>query len=603
MLRIQKIIISATLFTLTTAVSASEVDNSVNKLINSIDPDINMGIMVVDLNTGQTLYKRNAQKSFIPASNMKLFSDAAALMVLGPDYRFHTQLSTDAHSLDKGTLKGSLFVHMHGDPSFSQEQLAALVSKLKSWDIQRIEGNVILVSDNQTISPYPEGWSQKDLTSSYGAPIAPLILDENRLSVTINPSHKVGAPAIIEFDRAYHGLNISNNIKTTRQKRGCGISFKMDHENNVTLSGCINVTQPAVQHGIAIRNPLLYAKSILRHTLEEQHVTLDGDITLGTAPKNTLLLATQASSTMRTLMPNTLKSSDNLYADSLYLHASSKLAGKPVNWTEAQNTIKQFLEQKAHLNMNGAVLADGSGLSRHDQLTPEQTIQLLSFLHNHFPLAYEYIGSLPIGGIDGTLKRRFKKPAQQGLIRAKTGTMSGIISLSGYLYSANGHTLAFAIYVNKAPGTDPKVSGRYRYLVDKLCSFFISQAPDNKQVATKRSYQRTAFQGHRQETKKIISTYSSWRKLEHALRQSMRHQAVDIVFRDNKMLLIDHNHDVDKVWVALQSVRKTHDFAIALEGFKLPHGQNTDKQLLWVKRPIENPKMTHRTWTIYAATH
>src|SRR3990167_11534262 len=134
-----------------------------NALIKKLDPKAYIGIEVIDLTTGATLYTRNAQNPFIPASNMKLFSDAAALMVLGPDYRFTNRLSTHASQIQNGVLTGSLYLYLSGDPSFDAERLQRLLSTLQNWKIQRIQGNLVVDSTHAGISSAAPGWVKKDL--------------------------------------------------------------------------------------------------------------------------------------------------------------------------------------------------------------------------------------------------------------------------------------------------------------------------------------------------------------------------------------------------------------------------------------------------------
>ena len=150
--------------------------SGVEQVINRMNPHVNLGIVAVDLTSGETLYTRNSGHLFIPASNMKLFSEAAALMALGPDYRFKNQLSTSAGQIQQGVLKGNLNLHLSGDPSFSREDLRTLIVALKEWNIREIQGNVLIDSSLASVSTYPPGWLKSDLSYSYGAPIAPLML-------------------------------------------------------------------------------------------------------------------------------------------------------------------------------------------------------------------------------------------------------------------------------------------------------------------------------------------------------------------------------------------------------------------------------------------
>ncbi len=597
----KRILASLLLLVVWSAAMATSLQNAVDKLINQVDPAINMGVVVVDLNTGETLYQRNPARSFVPASNMKLFSDAAALMALGPDYRFKSQLTTDAPLLENGVLKGSIYLHLPGDPSLTQDNLDSLLAQLPLWGVKRIQGNVVLVSNNSAVSAYAPGRMAADNKYSYGAPVAPLVLDENRLTVTVNPAYRAGAAAFVELSNIKDNLSINNQVKTANSAHSCGVDFNMDNDNHLTVSGCVGVGQWAIQQRIPIRNPLRYAQDLVRSHLAKLNIRLDGHVVLGSAPSSSLLLSSHVSKPITQLMADTLKPSDNLYADSLFLHAAAKLYGAPLNWQQAQPIVKNFLQQQTGISLQSAVLTDGSGLSRHDLLTAQQTVELLRFLHNRFPLAYEYIAALPIAGQDGTLQRRFRKPSQQGLLRAKTGTMTGVISLSGYLYTANSHTLAFAIFINKTPGTKPSVSGRYRSLVDTLCDFFLRQKPDNHQFAhTQSPNTRVAFQQQPTQADRQRSRYAKWRQLESAVKRSLQGQAVTVLFRGDHLVLKDNGADINTVWSILQTLSKKYSFSVALHGRSTPSVNKGGPHLLWVKTTNQDAQ-TARTWTLREA--
>ncbi|KTC66418.1 D-alanyl-D-alanine carboxypeptidase (plasmid) [Legionella adelaidensis] len=586
----KRILAPVILITLGFSASATTMQSAADRIINQVDPATNIGISVVDLTTGETLYQRNSNRSFIPASNMKLFSDAAALMALGPDYHFQTKLTTNAVSLENGNLNGSVFIHLPGDPSLTQDEVKDLLRELSEWGVRNIHGNVVIVSNNRAVDAYAPGWVTKDLKYSYGAPLAPLVLDENRLTVTANPADKPGLPALVELSSP-SGITINNQAKTNATGKGCGVGLNMNQDNVLTVSGCVGVGQWSVQQRIAILNPLRYAQEVVRTQLTELGISLNGQVILGNGTGNELLIATHNSKPITELMADTLKPSDNLYADSLFLHAAAKIHGTPLNWQDAQKVVKTFLQQQTGVNLQNAVLTDGSGLSRQDLLTPEQTVGLLKFLHQKFPLSYEYIAALPIAGIDGTLQRRLKLPSQKGLVRAKTGTMTGIIGLSGYLYTANAHTLAFAIFINRTPKTNPNAAGKYRYLVDALCAFFLKQKPQNAIYGGENPHGILSIHQKPTQIQLQRSHRAKWRNIETSIKAALRGQPVTILYRGDYLVLNDNNSDANRVLSALQNLRKKTPFAIALEDRTPPSGSRN--QLLWVKA---NPK--GRVWTI-----
>ncbi|MBA2710236.1 MAG: D-alanyl-D-alanine carboxypeptidase/D-alanyl-D-alanine-endopeptidase [Tatlockia sp.] len=579
-----KRMLSGLLFALFSVISYASIQSGADRLINSIDPTMNIGIEIVDLTTGATLYRRNQSRTFIPASNMKLFSDAAALMVLGPDYRFRNQLSTNASQLQQGILKGSLYLHLSGDPSFNHDRLASLIAGLKAWGIKHIQGNVFIDSSHAIANPYPPGWMASDLVYSYGAPAAPLIIDTNRLSVTVNPAGKADDPAIVETDDASSSIILNNQVKTKATSAHCGVDFSMDQENHLTVRGCVGVGQWAVMQKMAIRNPLAYAQGLIKRQLTDAGIVFEGHVLLGKAPTGSLLIASETSKPISQLMADTLKPSDNLYADSLFLHAAEKLHGSPVDWSEAQFIIKKFLQQQTGIDLSNAVLTDGSGLSRHDLLTPAQTVGLLRFLHDRFPLSYEYIAALPVSGRDGTLQKRFKKPNQQDMVRAKTGTMTGVVSLSGFLYTANDHTLAFAIFINNRPGTSPSISGRYRSLIDGLCIYFLQQKPgDNLLAKVFSPHNRIKFQQNPTQAELQRGRQARWRRLETVIKQALKGQAVTVIYRGNELVLKDNQSDSSKVMKALQSLRKKYPFAVALSSQSMPMATGDKPLVLWTQ--------------------
>ena len=573
--------------------------SGIDRLINQVSPNMNIGIQVVDLSTGSTLYQRNQNQLFTPASNMKLFSDAAALMILGPDYRFRNQLSIGLSELNNGVFNGNLYLQLPGDPSFNNERLASLLTSLKDLHIRQIHGNVIIDSDHAAIDPYPPGgWTAKDLIYSYGAPLAPVIIDMNRVLVTVNPSGIVNSPAVIEVKPIDGLFNLNNQVNTSKKNSRSGVSFVLDRDNNLTVRGSVAAGQWSVQEFMAIRNPHVYAQALIKHLLVSNNIILNGKVVFGKTPQNSLLLATDYSKPIAQLMADTLKPSDNLYADSLFLHAAAKLNGAPVNWPDAQRLIKQFLQRQTGIPLDNAALTDGSGLSRHDLLSPFQTVSLLRFLYERFPLTYEYIAALPISGRDGTLQRRFKQPGQKDLVRAKTGTMTGVVSLSGYLYTLNSHTVAFAIFINNLPHTKPAISGRSRYLIDSICTYLLQQKPGN-QVWSKLFSRNTQIKYQQNPTQAEIKRHyqANWRRLETVIKQALAGQAVTVIFRGNEIILQDNQTNVHKVFAALRALRNKYQFAIAVTAAEKPI-LDGKPVVMWIRQTLPQSRDIKRLWMI-----
>ncbi|MDP3560313.1 MAG: D-alanyl-D-alanine carboxypeptidase/D-alanyl-D-alanine-endopeptidase [Legionellaceae bacterium] len=577
----KKMLLGLLCITSSIAPSFANIAAGANALLNHIDPNMPIGISVYDLTTGNILYRKNAQELFTPASNMKLFSDASALMALGPDYHFLNQLSTNSARIEHGTLEGNLYLTLSGDPSFSHQRLQKLFASLSTWHIQRIHGNIIIDSTHANVTPSAPGWDPHDSIYSYGAPLGPVMVDANRLNITVNPGNQNNTPAVIEVHDPSHTITVDNAVRTQQSDR-CGVSFSLDKNNHLTARGCIRPGQWAIQQGMAIHNPLLYAQGVIRQTLSQEHITLEGSILLGNTPKGALLVANDHSKSIAHLLADTLKPSDNLYADSLFLHAAAKLNGSPVNWDKAQPIIKQFLQQQTGIDMRNAVLVDGSGLSRFDRVTPSQTVDLLRFLHDKFPLAYEYIAALPVSGRDGTLAKRLKKEQEQDLVRAKTGTLTGVSSLSGYLYTSNGHTLTFAIFLNRGHTKKAKYLGPYSPVLDALCAYFLKQTPHSaiwSGIFPARS--RLSYQAHQTQAQLQRQAQARWRQLEITLKQGLKDQNITILYRGKELVIEDHQTDPSLVLHALEKIAQKQSFAALLRSSTQPNRSGEKPIIVW----------------------
>lgn len=576
--------------------SLMATSSPLDKLIHSVEPKINMSIEVLDLDTNTILYQRNPNRQLIPASNMKLFSDAAAAMILGPDYQFHNQLSMQGKTISLGTLNGHVYLHLPGDPSFSQTELKTLFESVKEWPIHHIRGDIIIDSPYQTLPPYAPGILEEDIDFAYGAPIAPLMLDQNRFQITINPAGRIGAPAIIEYDTPYP-LTIVNKVRTAKNGRYCDFDFNMDAQNTLTVEGCIHHGRRAIVQNLAIRNPFLHAKKSIQRILKQQGIELQGKITLGKAPQKSLLLADIPSPSLAFLIAETMKASDNLYADSLFLHAATQLGSGTITWKRAQQRIFAYIKKEMGLPMKGAKIVDGSGLSRENRLNASQTVQLLRFLHQHFALTYEYIAALPVSGRDGTLQKRLRKPTQIDRVRAKTGTMRGIISLSGFLDATNGHTLAFAIYINKSAHTKVKQSQKYRYLIDALCQYFLKHRPNStQQKGTPVPKRALSFQTQASQAEQDRQRNAQWRQLERKIKKIAKQKNLTVVYRPDELIIYDTLPTPKILAKSLRAMEKKTPFAAVLKTTSA-HNARLPLDVLWEEVPTL-PEKSLRTWSL-----
>ena len=577
--------------------ASGDLSSALHNLVQRTDPNMNLGMMVVDLTTGTTLFERQAQQAFIPASNMKLFSEAVAMLALGPEFHITETLSTDAKSIHNGRLNGSLYFRLPPDPSFNHQAMFIMLDQLKKWGVKEITGDIILQSDLAIVAPYAPGMTPKDQQYSYGAPVGPVVMDENRLTVTTNPASQVGQPAVIETSSPMGVFPIENHVVTKANGKGCGVGVVFDEKGVIHVRGCVGVGQMATQQRMPIRYPTTYMDRHARYHLKQMGIQWNGVMRYGQLPSQTIMIAKHISPPLKDLMAATLKPSDNLYANSLYLLAANHIQHQPTNWSNAPAITRDYLQRQTGIDMHSAMFSDGSGLSRYNRVTPYQTMSLLTFLYNKFPLAFEYISALPISGQDGTLQRRLNHPNQKGLVRAKTGTMTGILSLSGYTLSSNGHTLAFTIYINTRKGTQPKYSGRYRGFIDAACNLMLQSKPSNRHHALFKNLQKMKAQYQRPPTaiEYARAQQAYWRNLEIQLKRQLNALPVTVLYHPQELIVLDRGANDALIWKAIKTLQAKKHFSVVLESQRAP-SPGIESGLLWMQQaPAES---VARRWII-----
>jgi serine-type D-Ala-D-Ala carboxypeptidase/endopeptidase (penicillin-binding protein 4) len=441
-------------------------------------PNLNVGIFIEDLKTRRILYSHRANKSFIPASSLKLFTTTAALLQLGPAFRYQTQILTDSQKIRAGTLNGNVYLKLSSDPSFSTQAIDKLLSALKNTDgINRINGHFYVILSELVEKPFGPGWMDDDTIYAYGAPVAPLMLNENAFDITVSPGANVTDPTIVT---APSDIKI-NNESVTQDEKSCRLRYEMSADNVLTIRGCKTRTARATFESIAIGAPWLYLKTVLAERLKANGISLQSSITIAPTHKRKLTtLARHQSDTLGALVHHCLKVSDNLYANAFLLKVGERYYGRhPVTWRQSVSAVMRILRTQLKLNMKHAEFVDGSGLSRFNLIEPTMLVKLLRVMTERFNIKYEFTDALPVSGQYGTLVR-IRNPRYQGLIRAKSGSMTGVSSLAGYIQTGNHHLAAFAIMMNGFKGP----LSTYRKIQTEILGHFftkeqLSKAPSS----------------------------------------------------------------------------------------------------------------------------
>jgi D-alanyl-D-alanine carboxypeptidase/D-alanyl-D-alanine-endopeptidase (penicillin-binding protein 4) len=424
-------------------------------------------IKVASLDTGRTLYEENATKLLKPASNMKLYTVAAALDRLSPDFRFKTSIYVTARPDASGAVRGDLIVYGRGDPTMAAslnngdyfKAMDTLAARIAAAGVRRVEGDIIGDESYFTGPPYGSGWEWDDLQWYYGAEISALTVNDNALDLFVKPGPAVGDPCRVMTGPITPLVTIIN--RTTTALRGTRRELSVYRglgENVIEVSGQLAQDDAGYTGSIAISRPALLFVSMLRDSLARQGIKIKGrtraiDARARAAaplPASLVEIASLESPPLSFIAAQILKPSQNLYTE-LLLRALGRATATDPKLTSAEAgtaAVKAFLRE-AGIDPDRLALVDGSGLSRRDLVTAEATLQLLVYMSRH-RYAAAFRDALPVAGVDGTLKNRMKWTPAAGNARAKTGTLGGVATLSGYVTSAAGERLVFSIMINNS---------------------------------------------------------------------------------------------------------------------------------------------------------
>ena len=443
-----------------------------------------IGVKATSLDTGRVLFEANAEKLLRPASNMKIYTVATALDRLTPDYHFATSVYAPARPDAAGIIRGDLRIYGRGDPSIAArfnngdyfKTIDDLAARIVAAGVKRVEGDLVGDESYFVGAKYGAGWEWEDLTWYYGAEVTPLTANDNALDLFIKPGTAVGQAAVITTGPPDPLLTIVNRVTTSAKGVRRDISIhRALNDNTITITGTIPLDDRGYTGGIGISHPALLFVYLLRNSLATKGVVITGKSRVtGENPFPSALsaspavaqeeIATLQSPPFGVIAAQTLKPSQNLYTE-LILRTLGKLPPVPSatpipNATSEElglEAVKAFLKT-AGIRPESLVLDDGSGLSRNDMITADASVQLLTFMSKH-RFADVFRDALPIAGVDGTLRNRFKGTLAENNLRAKTGSLSSAASLAGYVTTAGGEKLAFSIMVNNySRDVDPRAA-------------------------------------------------------------------------------------------------------------------------------------------------
>lgn len=462
-------ICSCLLFTPVLAYSDYGVQAGISRLLEKSRSGTNIGIIVTQVSNGRVLYSQRANFLFSPASALKLFTAVAALHFLKPDFRFNTSLLTNG-SVKDHTLNGDLIVKFSGDPELTAGDISQLVGQLAHLGINNINGRIYIDNSDYSFVPYPPGWLWDDLSYGYAAPLNTIIIDRNKFGLLLEPSRQAGGqPKLTPYIPAGVVHIINESRTTAKNEKGCPLTIYSDLDSNYRISGCLSrAWGDKQQRTLAIRNPFSYARVLIENALQKNHINHSGTITSHTAASNMTVLAQHQSPPLSIMLREMLKKSDNLTTDSLLKKMGQLYFKEPGSWQNGLAALKNILAP-TRINFKECLINDGAGMSRYNLITPAQFVTLLNFAYRDSNIINSLWPALPIAGQDGTLAGRMQPAAAGGRVHAKTGTMTGISALAGYINTKHHGMLSFAIMVNGYVGKDHP----FKYLQDRICEYLI----------------------------------------------------------------------------------------------------------------------------------
>jgi D-alanyl-D-alanine carboxypeptidase/D-alanyl-D-alanine-endopeptidase (penicillin-binding protein 4) len=428
------------------------------------------GVALVD-QAGNLLYGRNQDRLFIPASNTKLVVSAVASALLPPDWKVKTSLY--GGPVVKGVLQGDLVLYGRGDPTLGHHcyatdttlagvcdtdpfaRLRQLVDTLRAKGVRAITGSVIGDGSYFETTLVHPNWEAFDLNWWYAAPVSGLGFNDNSVDFDWGPGPAPGAPAVITMKPNLGDIGFENRTVTVAAGGESDIGdrfFRQPGTLQIWAEGTVALDNPRRTESFALPDPNLYAARALRQVLAEAGISVLGptlsttDSTAYAALRRAAPLAEVSSRPLRDWIFPILNTSQNWYAEML-LKQLGRQFGKAGSWPEGLEVERRFLIDSVRIDSTQFSLSDGSGLSSSNLISPLAFTQLLRYMRRH-PRYATFAAGLPQAGLAGSLRNRFLGTPLAGRVRAKTGSIARVITLTGYVELDRARTLTFSVEAN-----------------------------------------------------------------------------------------------------------------------------------------------------------
>lgn len=453
--------------------------------------DAQLGIEIISLDRKEAIYRKNPEKLFVPASNNKILTAAVSLILLGPDYRFKTQVLADGPVLD-GVLKGNLVIVGSGDPSSSSRIhpkdpfhiFKDWAARLKQQGIRAIDGDIIGDGGSFEGKGHGQGWAWDDLAEGYAASISALQFNENLIWIEITPGSVTGSMASIKAEPLPNYLYLVSRVTTGSEATKPRIDIERAKTGETfVVSGVVPLAGPVLLRSAAVQSPIRYYLSALKQVLMDAGIDVSNCAIRGMRgfrPASATLLWVHASPPLSELLSSVMKLSLNLGAETLARVLGLEFRGEGT-FSRGKEVVEEALA-RMDISKESYSYADASGLSRLNLISANGLVQVLQYMHHHQHFSHFY-NALSIAGIDGTLETRMKNTKAENNVHAKTGSFANVSALSGYLRTDDNEMLAFSILANNFLAARDIVDGVQDKALARLAAF--SRKEHKKKGSTK----------------------------------------------------------------------------------------------------------------------
>lgn len=415
-----------------------------------------VSVAVRDAESGEPLYERDVDRRLNPASNMKLFSSAAAMDALGADYRFSTDLLADG-PVRGGTLMSDLYLRGGGDPTMLAEDYRGLARRLKAAGVNRLQGDVVADDSFFDDVPLATAWSWDDEPYYYSAVTSGLTVapdtdyDSGTVIVQTAPGAAPGSEPVVTLRPHTDAVLVDNRAATGPAGSGTDLTVERQHgSDRVVVTGSIAVDASAGNEWVTVADPTAYAGDVLARALDAEGIRVDGGVGQGSTPQTARVLATHESMPLRQLLIPFMKLSNNMHAEALVKTMGQETTGTG-SWGTGLAVVRDYA-QRVGVDTSSLRISDGSGLSRFDLLSADHIADLLAAVRAE-PWFQMWYDALPVAGnpdrfTGGTLRNRMRNTPAADNLHGKTGSMTSVTALSGYVTNADGRELVFSMVSN-----------------------------------------------------------------------------------------------------------------------------------------------------------